>query len=82
MSLHTNDTCAILTINNQFAFNFILFLELYLLIGVTSAAAIQFAIEFTDQEVTPWEAMAMVLAWPIIIFVFIWYFIKGLTNRS
>ena len=61
-------------------FNIILFLELYLLLGVTFTALLQYAIEWTDQEVTAWEAVMMVTAWPVMVLVFIWYFVKGLLS--
>ena len=48
--------------------------------GVTFAALLQRSIEFTDQEVTTWEAVTMVLAWPIMVLIFVYYFIQGLLS--
>jgi len=50
------------------------------LLGVTFTALIQYAIEWTDQEVTAWEAVMMVTAWPVMVLVFIWHFVKGLLS--
>jgi len=50
------------------------------LLGVTLAALIQRAIEWTDQEVTAWEAVSMVFAWPLMVLVFVYYFIQGLMS--
>ena len=50
------------------------------MLGVTIGALIQWAIEWTDQEVTAWEAIAMVTAWPIMVTLFIYYFIQGLLS--
>ena len=47
---------------------------------MTLAAVLQSVIEWTDQEVTAWEAVAMVIAWPILVFVFVWYFVKGMLS--
>lgn len=65
---------------NPIIFNTILFLELYVLAGVIIGALLQRAIEFTDQEVTAWDATAMVFAWPIMVLIFIYYFIQGLLS--
>ena len=52
----------------------------YLLAGLVTAFLIEQVIRFTDQTVNGWERYFMIVFWPLILVVFIFYFIKGLLN--
>jgi len=50
----------------------------YLLAGLCISFLLELAIRSTDQEVSFWERYSMIVLWPIMLIVFIIYFIKGL----
>ena len=55
----------------------ILFIE-YLLVGLIASFALEHLIRWTDNTVNGWERYSMIVLWPIMLIVFIIYFIKGL----
>ena len=50
----------------------------YFLFGTIFAAILHRFLEFTDNDVSPLEAISMILFWPIMLAIFIWNFIVGL----
>jgi hypothetical protein len=50
----------------------------YLLAGLIISFLLEHVIRATDQDVNGKERYAMVVLWPLMIIVFIIYFIKGL----
>ena len=54
----------------------------YLLAGLVTAFLIEQVIRFTDQTVNGWERYSMIVFWPLILVVFIFYFIKGLLSND
>jgi hypothetical protein len=50
----------------------------YLLAGVIIALLLEIFMRWTDTEVNMWERVSMIVAWPIMIVTFVWYFLVGL----
>jgi len=50
----------------------------YLLIGLAVAFLLEHVIRWTGNDVTGGERYSMIVLWPIMTIVFIFYFIKGI----
>ena len=50
----------------------------YLLAGVILALGLETVIRWTGQDVDHVERIMMIVAWPVMVFVFVYNFIKGL----
>ncbi len=50
----------------------------YLLAGVIIAFILEYIIRAMDNDVSGKERYAMIVLWPIMVIIFIYYFIKGL----
>lgn len=56
----------------------VLFIAQYLLAGLIVSFILEHVIRFTDQTLNWKERYSMVVLWPIMVAVFVIYFIKGL----
>ena len=56
----------------------ILLITQYLLVGVAVGFILELILRWTEQEVTPLERVTMITAWPLMAFVFVYNFIKGM----
>jgi len=54
----------------------------YLLAGVIIAFVMELFIRWTNTEVNMWERVSMIVAWPIMIAVFVWHFLVGLFGND
>ena len=50
----------------------------YLLIGVIIGLLLEVTIRATHNSVSGWERYALIVFWPVMVTIFIIYFIKGL----
>ena len=50
----------------------------YLLIGVIMAFILESIIRWNGDDVGGWERFSLIVAWPIMVCIFVFYFIKGL----
>ena len=54
----------------------------YLLAGVIIACLIEIVIRWTNQNIVGAERIWMIIAWPIMVAVFVYNFFKGLLNKD
>ena len=52
----------------------------YLLVGVVVACLLEAVVRWTGQDINGTERVWMIVGWPLMAFVFIYNFIKGLIN--
>jgi len=50
----------------------------YLLIGCVTAFILESLIRWMGSDINGWERTSLILAWPVMVCIFIYQFIKGL----
>lgn len=55
---------------------------LYLLAGLVVAFLLEHAIRDVEERVSGWERYSLITLWPLMVVIFIYYFIKGFLGRD